>query len=69
MFELKLLVGEFGSVDGFASSSIVAREVSTLTHESRNDLIERKKNTNVRRDRLEWGYRRDSCLNGSYAME
>lgn len=40
MFEHKVLVVKLASVDGFAASAIVVGEVSSLTHELRDDPVE-----------------------------
>lgn len=40
VLQCEVLVGEFLSVDRFATSSVVVGEVSTLAHEVRNDAME-----------------------------
>lgn len=40
VFQHKVLVVELASVDGFAAGAVVVGEVSTLTHELRDDPVE-----------------------------
>merc|ERR1711875_178206 len=37
--EFEVLVGEFGPVDGLASSAVPPREVTALNHKARNDSV------------------------------
>lgn len=41
VLDLKVLVGELGTIDGLAASAIVVREITTLDHELGNDAVER----------------------------
>lgn len=40
MFEHKVLVVKLASVDGLAAGAVVVGEVSSLTHELRDDSVE-----------------------------
>ena len=40
MLEVKVLISELVSVDGFSSSSVSKSEVSSLSHELRDDSVE-----------------------------
>lgn len=41
MFQREVFIFEFVAVDGFAAGAVVVGEVATLTHEVRNDSVER----------------------------
>lgn len=40
MFEHKVFVVKLASVDGFAAGAVVVGEISSLTHELRDDPVE-----------------------------